>query len=76
MVHDHLKANSHLKDLAAAANIPLSKAPDAEDQALREHLDRRREARSTGTTSAAKNPATLRTSDRIGAGCAAESFAT
>jgi putative membrane protein len=40
MVDDHSKANSHLKEIAAAANIPLPDAPDAEDQAMRERLDK------------------------------------
>jgi len=40
MVDDHSKANSHLKELAAAANIPLPDAPDAEEQAMQERLDK------------------------------------
>lgn len=40
MVSDHSKANNELKQLAAAANIALPKAPDAEDQAMRERLDK------------------------------------
>ena len=40
MVNDHSKANSHLKELAAAANIPLPDAPDAQDEAMRERLDK------------------------------------
>ena len=40
MVDDHSKANGQLKELAAAANIPLPNAPDAEDQAMRERLDK------------------------------------
>jgi putative membrane protein len=40
MVDDHSKANTELKELAAAANIPLPNAPDAENQAMRERLDK------------------------------------
>jgi putative membrane protein len=40
MVDDHSKANAELKDLAAAANIPLRNAPDAENQAMIERLDK------------------------------------
>jgi putative membrane protein len=40
MVDDHSKANAELKELAAAANIPLPNAPDAENQAMRERLDK------------------------------------
>jgi putative membrane protein len=40
MVNDHSKANTELKELAAAANIPLPNAPDAENQAMRERLDK------------------------------------
>jgi putative membrane protein len=39
MVDDHSKANNQLKEIAAAANIPLPNAPDAEAQAMRKHLD-------------------------------------
>jgi putative membrane protein len=39
MVDDHTKANDQLKELAAAANIPLPNAPGPEDQAMRERLD-------------------------------------
>ena len=61
MVDDHSKANSQLKELAAAANIPLPDAPGPEDQAMRERLDKmRRETPSTGTTSEAKSPPTRR----------------
>jgi putative membrane protein len=40
MVNDHSKANDQLKELAAAANIPLPNAPGPEDQAMRERLDK------------------------------------
>lgn len=40
MVDDHSKANNRLEELAAAANIPLPKALDAEDKAMRERLDK------------------------------------
>jgi len=40
MVDDHSKANGQLKEIAAAANIPLPKAPDSEDQAMRERLEK------------------------------------
>jgi putative membrane protein len=40
MVDDHSKANTELKELAASANIPLPNAPDAENQAMRERLDK------------------------------------
>ena len=40
MVNDHSKANDQLKELAAAANIPLPNAPGAEDEAMRERLDK------------------------------------
>jgi putative membrane protein len=40
MVNDHSKANDQLKELAAAANIPLPNAPGLEDQAMRERLDK------------------------------------
>ena len=40
MVDDHWKANTKLTELAAAANIPLPNAPDAENQAMRERLDK------------------------------------
>jgi putative membrane protein len=40
MVNDHSKANNQLKQIAAAANIPLPNAPGPEDQAMREHLDK------------------------------------
>jgi putative membrane protein len=40
MVNDHSKANNQLKELAAAANIPLPNAPGPEDQAMRERLDK------------------------------------
>jgi putative membrane protein len=40
MVDDHSKANSQLKEIAAAANIPLPDGPDAEDEAMRERLDK------------------------------------
>lgn len=39
MVSDHSKANNQLKEIAAAANIPLPDAPGAEDRAMREQLD-------------------------------------
>ena len=38
MVNDHSKANDQLKELAAAANIPLPNAPGPEDEAIRERL--------------------------------------
>ena len=40
IVNHHSKANTKLKELAAAANIPLPNAPDAENQATRERLDK------------------------------------
>ena len=40
MVDDRSKANNQLKELASAGNIPLPNAPDAENQALRERLDK------------------------------------
>ena len=40
MVNDHSKANTELKELAAAANIPLPNAPDAENQAMIERLEK------------------------------------
>ena len=40
MVDDHSKANTELKELAAAANIPLPNAPDAENQAMIERLEK------------------------------------
>jgi putative membrane protein len=40
MVNDHSKANDQLKQIAAAANIPLPNAPGPEDQAMRDHLDK------------------------------------
>ena len=56
MVDDHSKANTELKELAAAANIPLPNAPDAEKQAMRERLDKGRETPSTVTISEARSP--------------------
>ena len=43
MVNDHSKANGQLKEIAAAANIPLPETPDAEDQAMRERLEKLQE---------------------------------
>ena len=40
MVNDHSKANEQLKELAAAASIPLPNAPGPEDEAIRERLDK------------------------------------
>jgi putative membrane protein len=40
MVNDHSKANDQLKELAAAAGIPLPNAPDAEHRIMREQLDK------------------------------------
>jgi putative membrane protein len=40
MVDDHSKANDQLKELAAAANIPLPNEPGPEDQAMRVRLDK------------------------------------
>ena len=40
MVNDHSKANDQLKELAAAANVPLPNAPGPEDEAIRERLDK------------------------------------
>ncbi|MBV8578893.1 MAG: DUF4142 domain-containing protein [Acetobacteraceae bacterium] len=40
MADDHSKANNQLKELAAAANIPLPDAPSSDDQKMREQLDR------------------------------------
>ena len=39
MVSDHSKANAQLKELAAAASIPLPNTPDAEHRMMREQLD-------------------------------------
>lgn len=39
MVSDHSKANAHLKELAAAAGIPLPDTPDAAHRMMREQLD-------------------------------------
>jgi putative membrane protein len=39
MVSDHSKANAQLKELAAAASIPLPNTPDAEHRTMREQLD-------------------------------------
>ena len=40
MVNDHSKANNRLKQLAAAANIPLPDEPGADDQAIGKQLDK------------------------------------
>ncbi|MBV9252330.1 MAG: DUF4142 domain-containing protein [Acetobacteraceae bacterium] len=40
MVSDHSKANNQLKELAAAASIPLPNTPDAEHQRTREQLQK------------------------------------
>ena len=40
MVDDHSKANDQLKELAAAADIPLPNAPGPAEQAMRERLDK------------------------------------
>ena len=39
MVSDHSKANAQLKELAAAASIPLPNAPDEEHRIMREQLN-------------------------------------
>lgn len=49
MVSDHSKANAQLKELAAAANIPLPNTPDAEHRSMREQLDQVHGAAFDGT---------------------------
>ena len=40
MVDDHSQTNNQLKELAAAANVPLPNVPGPEGQAMRERLDK------------------------------------